>query len=227
MWVWIETQFSKQCMFRSGFTKRSLFQWDKKPSTRFIPRIRGFNSSFNLIFVELWVSCNHCFISYCLSFNCWNIRTVCCLYVTKYQGMQISIMIELLKLRNEYILFPFVFRTIKEWHCIWKYCKFRGRRGSKNQTWNFSNCWIIDKNTGASHNRQRCSISDKLRKVVECLNQCFPTFSGLRHPTKEKHNLRHLVANPQKFGLRFSDILKIPFRWYTEKRISSRHPWVL
>jgi len=28
------------------------------------------------------------------------------------------------------------------------------------------------------------------------LRQWFPTFLGLRHPTKQKYNFRHLVANP-------------------------------
>ena len=59
------------------------------------------------------------------------------------------------------------------------------------------------------------------------LAQWFPTFLGLRHPTKQKYNFQHLVANPKQFGLSFGDILKISFQWYNKKRISSRHPWVL
>jgi len=33
-------------------------------------------------------------------------------------------------------------------------------------------------------------------KNFNALTQWFPTFLGLRHPTKQKYNFRHLVANP-------------------------------
>jgi len=32
--------------------------------------------------------------------------------------------------------------------------------------------------------------------ILKWICQWFPTFSGLRHPTKQKYNFRHLVANP-------------------------------
>jgi len=67
----------------------------------------------------------------------------------------------------------------------------------------------------------------ELESCSNHLRQWFPTFLGLRHPTKQKYNFRHLVANPQQFGLSFGDILKISFQWYNKKRIISRHPWVL
>jgi len=46
-------------------------------------------------------------------------------------------------------------------------------------------------------------FSLQTRRLAECferlndsLMQWFPTFLGLRHPTKHKYNFQHLVANP-------------------------------
>jgi len=59
------------------------------------------------------------------------------------------------------------------------------------------------------------SIHEALKQLNYHLNlssdQYFPTFSGLRHPTEEHHNLLHQVVNPQQFTLRFDDILKTYF----------------
>jgi len=48
-------------------------------------------------------------------------------------------------------------------------------------------------------------------RTKQAIDQCFPTVLGLRDPTEDKHNLRHLVMKPQQFALRFDDILKIVF----------------
>jgi len=40
---------------------------------------------------------------------------------------------------------------------------------------------------------EKCKVFLGRFVVVE---QWFPTFLGLRHPTKQKYNFRHLVANP-------------------------------
>jgi len=39
-------------------------------------------------------------------------------------------------------------------------------------------------------------LNRSLVQLVEELWQWFPTFLGLRHPTKQKYNFWHLVANP-------------------------------
>ena len=36
-------------------------------------------------------------------------------------------------------------------------------------------------------------------KAENALDQCFPIFLGLRHPAKEKYNLRNPVAIPLQF----------------------------
>jgi len=52
----------------------------------------------------------------------------------------------------------------------------------------------------------------------------FPYLSDLCHRTEEKYHLRHPVANPQKFALRFDDIVKIYYiQSHIEKCISPRH----
>ena len=39
-------------------------------------------------------------------------------------------------------------------------------------------------------------LSTGIVGMQHAVAQWFPTFLGLRHPTKQKYNFRHLVANP-------------------------------
>jgi len=66
-------------------------------------------------------------------------------------------------------------------------------------------------------NKHTCELVEwhlhtQLKNYVNIfLNQWFPTFLGLWCPTEENYNLRHPVANPQQFALRFDDSLKMYF----------------